>query len=146
MSTEIRIVTHLTDKLVSSIQRMLPQLSPLAAGLNHDELAQIVSAPCCTLFMAHDVDRDEMVGTITLVVFRGLTGIKARIEDVVVDKRARGQGIGTALIQKALDHAASLQARTVELTSRPSRTVANSLYRRLGFVQRDTNVYCYEIA
>ena len=86
-----------------------------------------------------------MVGTLILVVFRGLTGIKARIEDVVVDKRARGQGIGTALIQKALDHAASLQAHTIELTSRSARTAANSLYQRLGFVQRDTNVYCYEI-
>lgn len=145
MSTEICIVTHLTDKLVDSIQHMLPQLSPLAAELNHDEVAQIVSAPCCTLFMARDVIRDEMVGTLTLVVFRALTGIKARIEDVIVDKRARGQGIGTALIQRALDHAASLQAHTVELTSRPSRRTANSLYRRLGFVQRNTNVYCYEI-
>ena len=145
MSTEICIVTHITDKLVDSIQHMLPQLSPLAAELKHDEVAQIVSAPCCTLFMARDVSRDEMVGTLTLVVFRALTGIKARIEDVIVDKRARGQGIGTALIQRALDHASSLQAHTVELTSRPSRRTANSLYRRLGFVQRNTNVYCYEI-
>jgi ribosomal protein S18 acetylase RimI-like enzyme len=86
-----------------------------------------------------------MLGTLILVVFRGLTGIKARIEDVVVDKRARGQGIGTALIQKALAHAARLQVHTVELTSRPARTAANGLYQRLGFVQRDTNVYCYEI-
>ena len=145
MSTEICIVTHLTDQLVDCIQQLLPQLSPLAAELSHDEVAQIVSAPCCTLFVARDANRDEMVGTLTLVVFRALTGIKARIEDVVVDKRARGQGIGTALIQRALDHAASLQAHTVELTSRPSRTTANSLYRRLGFVRRDTNVYCYEI-
>jgi ribosomal protein S18 acetylase RimI-like enzyme len=145
MSIEIQEVTQLTDELVDSIQRMLPQLSPLAAELNHDELAQIVSAPCCTLFAAHDASQGEMVGTLILVVFRGLTGIKARIEDVVVDKRARGQGIGTALIQKALTHAASLQVHTIELTSRPSRTTANSLYQRLGFVQRDTNVYCYEI-
>ena len=145
MSIEISEVTHLTDELVDSVQRMLPQLSPLATELNHDELVQIVSAPCCTLFIAREVNRDEMVGTLILVVFRGLTGIKARIEDVVVDKRARGRGIGTALIQRALDHAASLQAHTVELTSRPARTVANSLYQRLGFVQRDTNVYCYEI-
>jgi len=145
MSIEICEVTHLTDELVDSIERMLPQLSPLAAGLNHDQVAQIVSAPCCTLFMARDVSRDEMVGTLILVVFRALTGIKARIEDVVVDKRARGQGIGTALIQRALDHAASMQAHTVELTSRPARTSANSLYQRLGFVQRNTNVYSYEI-
>jgi len=145
MSIEIQEVTRLTDELVDTIQRMLPQLSPLAAELKHDELAQIVSAPCCTLFVAQDLRQGQIVGTLILVVFRGLTGIKARIEDVVVDKRARGQGIGTALIRKALDHAASLQVHTVELTSRPARTTANSLYQRLGFVQRDTNVYCYEI-
>ena len=145
MSIEIQEVTHLTEELVDSIQRMLPQLSPLAAGLDCDELAQIVSAPCCTLFMARDTKRDEIVGTLFLVVFCALTGIKARIEDVVVDKKARGQGIGTALIQRALTHAAGLQAHTVDLTSRPARAAANSLYQRLGFVQRDTNVYCFEI-
>ena len=63
-----------------------------------------------------------------------------------IEKRARGQGIGTALMQRALEHAASLEAHTVELTSRPARAAANSLYQRLGFVQRNTNGYCYEIA
>ena len=77
----------------------------------------------------------------TLVVFPIPTGIRAWIEDVVVDGDARGRGVGAALNQAALDRARDLGARTVDLTSRPSREAANRLYRRLGFVARETNVY-----
>ncbi len=145
MSIEIQEVTHLTDEWVDSIQRLLRQLSPSGAGLSRDELAQIVSAPCCTLFMARDRKRDETVGTLSLLVLHTLTGTKARIEDVVVDEKARGQGIGTALIQRALAHAAGMTAQHVDLSSRPARATANRLYQRLGFIQRDSNVYRYEI-
>jgi ribosomal protein S18 acetylase RimI-like enzyme len=35
-------------------------------------------------------------------------------------------------------------AKTVDLTSRPSREAANRLYQRIGFVARDTNVYRFD--
>ena len=35
-------------------------------------------------------------------------------------------------------------ARTVDLTSRPSREAANRLYQRLGFRPRQTNIYRFE--
>jgi ribosomal protein S18 acetylase RimI-like enzyme len=81
---------------------------------------------------------------LTLAVFRIPTGVRAWIEDVVVDQSARGQGVGEALSRRALDLAAAAGARTVELTSRPSRQAANHLYQRLGFQPRDTNVYRYQ--
>ncbi len=84
-----------------------------------------------------------IVGTLTLVVFRIPTGLRAWIEDVVVDESVRGRGVGEALTLAAIDLAAAAGARTVDLTSRPSREAANRLYRRLGFEQRDTNVYRY---
>jgi len=87
----------------------------------------------------------EILGALTLVVFRIPTGVRAWIEDVVVDDRARGKGVGELLNRVALDLARSKGARTVELTSRPSREAANRLYRRIGFVQRDTNVYRYDL-
>jgi ribosomal protein S18 acetylase RimI-like enzyme len=67
--------------------------------------------------------------------------VRAWIEDVVVDEAARGQGVGEALNREALRIAAENGARTVDLTSRPSREAANRLYQRIGFKQRDTNVY-----
>ena len=103
----------------------------------------MVAAPGTTVFVARL--GADIVGTLTLVVFRIPTGIRAWIEDVVVDDAARGHGAGEALTRAALAHAAMLGARTVELTSRPSREAANRLYRRLGFEARDTNVYRFTI-
>jgi ribosomal protein S18 acetylase RimI-like enzyme len=66
-----------------------------------------------------------------------------RSEDVVVDEKARGRGIGEALTRAALERAQQMGAKVVELTSRPSREAANRLYRRIGFVQPETNLYRY---
>ena len=86
----------------------------------------------------------RIVGSMTLVMFRIPTALRAWIEDVVVDEAARGHGIGAALNRRAMQIAADRGARTVDLTSRPARVAANELYRKLGFVQRDTNVYRWE--
>ena len=86
----------------------------------------------------------RVVGSLTLVVFRLPTGVRAWIEDVVVDDSARGHGVGAALNRAAIAHAFERGSRTIDLTSRPAREAANRLYQRLGFVARDTNVYRYE--
>ena len=57
----------------------------------------------------------------------------------------RGRGVGEALSLHAVERARALDAKTVDLTSRPSREAANRLYQRIGFVQRDTNVYRFVI-
>ena len=69
--------------------------------------------------------------------------MRAWIEDVVVDQATRGQGVGEALTRAALNEAARRGARTVDLTSRPTREAANRLYQRSGFIQRQTNVWRY---
>jgi ribosomal protein S18 acetylase RimI-like enzyme len=102
-----------------------------------------VASPASTLLVARRAD-GGIVGMLTLATFRIPTGMRAWIEDVVVDEAARGQGVGEALCRTALDTAAAAGARTVELTSRPSREAANRLYRRLGFQPRQTNVYRHQ--
>jgi ribosomal protein S18 acetylase RimI-like enzyme len=87
----------------------------------------------------------RVVGTLTLVLYYIPTGVRAVIEDVVVDEAARGQGVGEALTRAALEVAAAKGARTVDLTSRPSRQAANRLYERLGFQRRETNVWRYTL-
>ena len=89
-------------------------------------------------------DDGTIVGSLTLVLFRIPTGMRAWIEDVVVDAAARGQGVGEALNRFAIDLAAAHDARSVDLTSRPSRKAANRLYARLGFAKRETNVYRHQ--
>ena len=90
--------------------------------------------------MAYAAD-GTIVGTSTLAVFRIPTALRAWIEDVVVDAEARGQGVGEALTRAMVERARERGCRTVDLTSRPHREDANRLYRRMGFHQRDTNVY-----
>ena len=127
------------DELVEAMRRLLPQLSSSAKPIEAYDLESIVAAPSTILYVARS--DDGIVGTLTLAVFRSLTGARCWIEDVVVDEGARGRGVGEALVEAALDGARRASARTVDLTSNPSREGANRLYQRCGFVQRITNVY-----
>ena len=141
---EVVVASSVDDELVAAFGRLIPQLSRSAAVPTPDIIRQIVEAEGNTVLIARDLrDGARIVGTLTLVVFRIPTGIRAWIEDVVVDETMRGRGVGEALSQEGVSRAVALGARTVELTSRPSREAANRLYQRLGFTLRDSNVYRY---
>ncbi len=131
------------DAVAAALADLVPQLSRSAAPLTADGLRRVVDHEACTVFVAR-LD-GVVVGSLTLAVFPIPTGAKAWIEDVVVDEAARGRGIGELLNRTALDRARSFGARTVDLTSRPSREAANRLYQRLGFDRRETNVYRHRL-
>ncbi|MCL6431601.1 MAG: GNAT family N-acetyltransferase [Anaerolineae bacterium] len=144
---EIQAVTEVTEELVDAFARLIPQLSASSVPPGWHELTQIVASPATILLVARDSEQGgQIVGTLTLALFRIPTGLRAWIEDVVVDTGSRRKGIGEALCRAAITHAAAAGARTVDLTSRPSREEANRLYRRLGFAERDTNVYRYTLS
>lgn len=126
--------------LLAALTRLLPQLSSSAPPPTIGELEEIISSPATVLFVARD-GTGSVVGSLTLGLFRVPTGMRAWIEDVVVDSASRGLGAGTALVRAAIGRAAEVGARTVDLTSRPSREEANRLYQHLGFERRETNVY-----
>jgi ribosomal protein S18 acetylase RimI-like enzyme len=141
---DVVAATRADDELVDAFTRLLPQLSRSSAVPSREALGEIVAAPCNTVLVARDRRREgRIVGALTLVVFRIPTGIRAWIEDVVVDESMRGRGVGEALSREAMRLAIARGARTVELTSRPSREAANRLYQRLGFRLRESNVYRY---
>ncbi len=140
----VRVAASVDADLVAAVTTLLPQLSRSAPPPTHEQLARIVGDPDTTLFVAEDDGR--IVGTLTLVAFEIPTGRRAWIEDVITDTAARGKGVASALVDAALAHAASIGARTVDLTSRPDREDANRLYLKLGFEQRTTNVYRYSVA
>ena len=143
-SVEIVEATEVTPALVEAFERLVPQLSSSNPPPTPEELAALVASEASILLLAVD-ESGSIVGSLTLVWFRIPTGVRAWIEDVVVDGDVRGRGIGEALNRSAVDRARSLGARTVDLTSRPKREAANRLYKRLGFVQRDTNVYRFTL-
>jgi ribosomal protein S18 acetylase RimI-like enzyme len=134
---------EVSPELVDAFARLVPQLSRSSPPPGEPELTELVTSGATHVLVARAGEGGPVVGSLTLVVFRIPTGMRAWIEDVVVDGSARGQGVGEALSRRALEMAAAAGARTVDLTSRPSREAANRLYQRLGFVRRDTNVYRY---
>jgi ribosomal protein S18 acetylase RimI-like enzyme len=143
---QIERIREATDEYVAALERLVPQLSGSVAPPTPEEVAEMVTSPAIVQLIARDPERGgQIVGTLTLAMFRIPTGLRAWIEDVIVDNESRGKGIGDALTRAALESARAAGARTVDLTSRPSREAANRLYLRVGFVPRDTNVYRYDL-
>lgn len=119
--------------------QLVAELSSSAPSLRYDALERLIAHDAIDLFVASH--EDDIIGMLTLATFPIPTGTRAWIEDVVVSSAARGSGAGRALLDAAVSRARELGARTVDLTSRPSRESANRLYRRAGFEQRETNIY-----
>ena len=141
----IEIITETSPELEEAFARLIPQLSSSATPMNIEEIDEFVAQSCVDLLVFRSDDADDgrrpIVGMLTLVTFEIPTGWRAWVEDVVVDSEARGQGAGAALVAAAIDLAKKRGAKTVDLTSRPSREAANRLYQRAGFELRETNVY-----
>ncbi len=141
MTLTVKAAETADEGLRDAVATLIPQLSSSSPPPDLDQLGRIIADPATTLLLAHQ--DDLLVGMLTLAVFQTPTGVRAWIEDVVVDDAARGAGVASALVGVAIDLAGAGGARTVDLTSRPSREAANRLYLRLGFELRETNVYRY---
>ena len=142
----VEIVRQSSPEVVEALGRLIPQLSRTATALSAEQCEAFIGQPGVFLFVYRSSRRSEdgtypILGMLTLATFTIPTGLRAWVEDVVVDSSARGQGAGRALVEAAVAHAGELGARTVDVTSRPSREAANRLYRRAGFELRETNVY-----
>jgi ribosomal protein S18 acetylase RimI-like enzyme len=139
VTVSVEIAREASDELLAGLNRLVPQLSGSAKALDIADLIALVESPATTLFVARD--DGVVVGTLTLVVVAIPTGVRAWIEDVVVEETVRGSGVGESLTLAAIEEARRRQVRTIDLTSRPSREAANSMYLKVGFVTRETNVY-----
>ena len=139
----VEVLREVTDEVVEAFARLIPQLSRSSVPPDRAALDRIIGSPATTVLIARS--GGAIVGTLTLVMFPIPTGIRAWIEDVVVDEAAGRMGIGTALSLEALRLAGKAGARTVDLTSRPAREAAGRLYEKVGFMPRETRVYRYQV-
>lgn len=157
----IEIITEATPELERLFQLTIPQLSSSSTPMDIEQLERMLSQDSLTLFAyradelcaednlgsdggLNSASSRPLLGMLSLVMFEIPTGRRAWIEDVVVDSQARGQGAGQALVEAAVEYATIHGAKSVDLTSRPSREAANRLYRRAGFEPRETNIYRYK--
>jgi ribosomal protein S18 acetylase RimI-like enzyme len=136
--------TEATPEVVQALRDLLPQLSSSAPPLAEEHIREMVASPATVVLVARD-GTDKIVGTLTLALFRIPSGMRAWIEDVIVDSAAIGQRIGEKLTRAALEVARNAGARTVDLTSAPKREAANHIYEKVGFQRRDTNVWRYSL-
>jgi ribosomal protein S18 acetylase RimI-like enzyme len=137
----VEVLDEVTDEAVEAFSRLLPQLSRSAPPPDAAALAVIVDSPAVTVLVARS--DGNIVGSLTLAMFAIPTGLRAWIEDVVVDEAARGQGVGALLTEEAIRRARDAGARSLDLTTRPTREAAGRLYERAGFKQRETRLYRY---
>jgi ribosomal protein S18 acetylase RimI-like enzyme len=146
VKVEISEATRVDDELLAAFGRLVPQLSSSNAPPDRNALAAIVDSPDVFLFLARDADDGgRIIGTLTLVTFRIPTGLRAFIEDVVVDESIRRSRAGWNLTLAAIQKARDLGVSTVDLTSRPSREAANAMYQKLGFELRTSNLYRFTL-
>ena len=142
---EIERVTSIDDELCDAFWRLIPQLASNHLHPTREELEVLVRSESSILLIARRPESGgSIVGAGCLAVYPVPTGIRAIIEDVIVDESARGLGIGESLVRHLLDFARDRGANGVALTSNPRRISANRLYQRIGFVRRETNAYFYK--
>src|ERR1700744_3168203 len=100
MGIQVEVIADVSEEDLTAVNRLIPQLSRSAPPLTGDALRQIVSGDGNYLLIARDWGR--VVRRPTLVPFPIPTGLRAWIEDGVVDETARGQGVGAALTEEAV--------------------------------------------
>ena len=135
----IEAVTEATPDVHAALAKLLPQLNAQLPIPTMERLRALIADPATILLLARDFE--EILGTATVIVYTTPFWIKARLDEVVVDEAARGRGVGEALVNAALDVARARGAQIAELQSGVHREAANRLYPRMGFKQRETNVY-----
>ena len=141
---QIDIQTKFSEELLEAFTRLIPQLKISFPPLTREELISLLASDASTLLTARDEATGQIVGILTLIVYRVPTGVRARIEDVVVDESMRGRGIAVQLVERALEIAREKGADGVALTSNPRREAVNRLYQKVGFKKWETNVYFYK--
>lgn len=136
-------ITEMSQRVYDAFERLIPQLSSSAKIPTWDELSDLISSKAGIVLAAVEEDdpEEKILGTMTLVIFRIPTGLRAWVEDVVVDNAERGKGIGEKLIRAAIERAKTEGCRTIDLTSNPKREAAHRLYKRCGFEIRETCVF-----
>jgi ribosomal protein S18 acetylase RimI-like enzyme len=139
-------ITEPTEELYNALRHLIPQMGIHKIPPSHEELSTLLKTPGAMLLIAREPDENgEIIGVLSLTIYRVPTGLRSIVEDVVVDEKMRRRGIGEALVRYAIDLAREAGANGVSLTSNPQREAANRLYQSMGFELRKTNPYFYKL-
>lgn len=143
----------LEQKDVDAVNRLRRQLalSPEEVAsivdISKGKLTDILCQPNCQFVFFKDPETDEIIGTASLYYHKTFyePGGTGRVEDVIIDERYRGKGLGKLLMRFIFATARNLRLKTLELTSNPKRVEANKMYLEFGFKKYDTNYYVMDL-
>lgn len=142
----IEKVEILTSEIYDAVSRLVPQLGTHKIIPTQDELVALIDSDASRLLIARYPDGEsDIVGILTISIYRVPTGVRSIVEDVIVDTSMRRLGIAKALLNEAIEIARKAGANGVALTSNSQRVEANLLYQNMGFSKRETNAYFYKL-
>jgi ribosomal protein S18 acetylase RimI-like enzyme len=142
----IEQVAEITVEIFEALVKLVPHIDPEKALPTREEMVSLVDSKSSTLWMAKYPDQNgEIVGFLTIAIYRVPTGLRSIVEDVVVEPTFRRRGVARALLHSAIDFARAAGANGMAMTSNPKREAANLLYESLGFEKRETNSYFYRL-
>jgi len=139
---EIVQLKKVTEEVMYAFENLIPELNSESEIPTIEYLKEIIDAKDSYIFLAKE---EVIIGILTLVCYKIPTGQKAWIEDIAVESKKRGIGVGSLLVNHAIEFAKQKGISKIDLTSKPSRRAANRLYKKLGFKVRETNVYRFHI-
>jgi GNAT superfamily N-acetyltransferase len=114
-----------------TLARLLDQLGyPADAAEIPERIEKMSGHPGTTVLIAED-ETGEAVGMVTVHLFPAIHTSEpaAWLTAVVVDEKARGQGVGSALLKHAEDWAIGQGALRISLTSALHREAAHEFYK-----------------
>lgn len=143
---KIKILKTFSKSALDTINQLLLQLALSA------KMPKLMTAPYFKrllaqkntfLVIAEDVSQKpaKIVGTATVYSVDIPTGTIAMIEDIVVAKEYRGQGIGKRLTEKLIEIAKQKKAKHISVRTNAARVESNAMYLKMGFEQKPTNFY-----
>lgn len=137
----LKRIAKAEKKNLDDLNRLLGQWSKKGYQMNSEYFKKLIKKS----HLLGLYDRNKIIGTVTLIEIHKLSGIKGSIEHLILDEKYRGRGLGKKLMVFAIDLAKKLKIETLFLTCEPYRTIANSLYKKLGFKIKKTNYYVKNI-
>ncbi len=141
----IEEVREFSVEVAGAVRSLTSQLGQDSQELDDESIKEIIDSPVTHLYFARLSETHEIVGMVTLSVFRIPYRRRAWIDDIVVDQMHRNNGFGVQLLKYAMEMAKEKHAKILDLTSQPVRVSANKLYLSLGFKMRETNVYRFDL-
>lgn len=137
----IEKLTKLSSKDAEALRHLTMLIGPRSQSLTDNDIREIYTSSHISLIVARTLSTRQIIGMVTLAIYRIPYTKKAYLDDIVVDEKHRGQGIGSRLLDTAIHLAKEQRAAFIEFTSHPRRIASNKLYEKFGFTKRETNIY-----